>query len=413
MGNPIEVVITGMGAICGAGVGVAALRAAADEGRSGVTTITEFDTTNLPVKIAGSARAFDPASVLDAKQVRLAARVVQLAVGAAVEATGTEVAGALGDVMRFGTMVGTSTGGIEVIADGMETLAVKGPRRVSPFAVPQLMDNAAAAWIALRWGFRGPAYSVSTACSTSMDAIGIASDMIRSGRLDACLAGGAEGAVIPYMMAEFARSNMLSKRNDDPATASRPFDKDRDGFVMGEGAGLLLLERRDRAEKRGAKILARVAGYGAAMDANPDMISPRPDGRSLTGAMEQALNQAGISTTDIGYISAHGMSAQTEDVSEAASIRTVFGAYADKIPVGATKSVTGYTLAASGALSTIAAILAVRDGWLFPNQTFKTPDPDCRLNILAGKPGHATVKYAMANALGFGGHGSCLILAAP
>lgn len=413
MGTSHDVVITGMGAVTSVGVGVEALRQAARAGRSSVSRITEFDTSNLDVKFAATVNNFDPSTVLEAKQVRLAARIVQLAMGAAMEACGTDAPGALGDVTRVATMVGTSAGGLDIIAEQMDVMATKGPRRVSPFTVPQLMDNASAAWIALRWGFRGPAYSMSTACATSLDTMGLGFDMIRNGRLDACVAGGSDAAVIPYMLASFARANLLSRQNDAPETASRPFDMQRDGFVLGEGAGLLMLESRARAEQRGAKILARVLGYGCISDTQPQILTTNPTGKGLAAAIRYAMEQAEVKPQEIGYISSHGMSSRTEDISEAAAIRDVYGAHADNLPVGATKSMVGYTLAASGAISAVAGVLAVNEGLLIPNVTYKTPDPACNINVLGKEARQQTVKYAAVHAMGFGGHNSCMILGAP
>ncbi len=408
-----DVVVTGMGAVTAVGVGVEALRQAGRAGKTGVGPITEFDVTNLPVKFAATVRGFDPSTVLDAKQVRLAARVVQLAMGAAMEACGSDAPGALGDVTRVGTIVGTSAGGLDVIAEQMDVLAVKGPRRVSPFSVPQLMDNASAAWIALRWGFRGPAYSMSTACATGLDTLGVAFDMIRAGRLDAVLAGGSDAAVIPYMLASFSAARLHSHANDTPELASRPFDRDRDGFVTGEGSALMMLETRERAQARGATILGRVLGYGCCSDTQEQIITTNPKGEGLAAAIRSAMEQAKVTPADIGYISAHGMGSKTEDISEANAIRAAYGEHASRIPVGATKSMTGYTMGAAGAVSALAGLVAVHDGLLLPHVTFRNPDPAIQLNIIKGEAQKQPVKVAAVHAMGFGGHNACLILGAP
>lgn len=411
MSNASEVVATGLGLITSVGVGLDALKRAALEGRTGVSRITEFNVENHPVKIAAMVRDWDPSSVLDAKQMRLAARIVALGMGAATQAMGPDNS-AVGDPTRIGTIVGTAVGGLEVLSEAMETCQTKGPKRVSPFAVPQLMDNATAAWVALRWGLRGPSYAMGTTCATSIDAMGLAFDMIRSGRVDAMLVGGAEGGVTPFTLGSFAAANLLSTQNDHPEHASCPFDKDRDGLVMGEGSGLFLLERRDRAEKRGARILARVCSYAATQDAY-HVVSPRPDGSGLASAITIAMEQAGISASDVGYLSAHGMSSIEGDVAESMAIRSVLGKHADDVPVGATKSITGYTLGAAGAISAAAAVLAVNEGTLVPSVTLKNRDPRCNINVLDKAVTNHKVNYAVVNASAFGGHNACLVLGAP
>jgi 3-oxoacyl-[acyl-carrier-protein] synthase II len=416
MSSSTEVVITGLGAISPVGVGVDAFKAAGRAGKTGVSAFKGEEAATTKARIAAEVKDFDPATVLDAKQVRLAARLVQFAVGSAVQANGCmdNEQGQMGDVANFGTIVGTAIGGLEVITEQMEILKNKGPRRVSPFAVPQLMDNAASAWVALRWGFRGPAYSVSTSCATSMDAIGVGYDLIRSGRLDGCLVGGADTPLVPYMFATFDRADLLSRATDTPELAERPFDRDRDGVVLGEGCCLMMLERRDRAEKRGARILARVAGYGATSRPQKELLATAPDGRGLTDAIKLAMKEAGISAADIGYLSANGMGIRASDVSEARAIHAALGEHAARIPVGATKSLVGYTFGAAGAFSALAAVLAVSEGHLSPITSFRNPDPDCALNIIKGEARvGAPVKYALANAMGFGGANSAILFGAP
>jgi 3-oxoacyl-[acyl-carrier-protein] synthase II len=412
MNHGNDVVVTGVGVVSCVGPSMVALREAALNGKSGISTITEFDTSGLPVKIGGFARGYDPALVLDPKELRLAPRIVQLAMGAALEATGSDAPNAIGDPMRIGTIVGTSVGGLDVIAEQMETLQRKGPRRVSPFSVPQLMDNAAAAWIALRWGFRGPAYSLSTACASSLDAIGLAYDLIRTGRLDACLAGGADAPVMPFMLASFAKANLLSRQAEEPEMASRPFDLHRDGFVFGEGAGLLLLERADRAHKRSAKVWARLCGYGYSSSPQEDLMEAPPNGEGIGRAMVFAMEQARIAPKDVGYISAHATGSRRGDTSEATAIGAVFGAHTETVPVGATKSLTGYTLAASGGISAAAALLAVGEGLMVPAATLRTPDPACPIHVLKNAR-RERASYALANGVGFGGHNACVVFGAP
>jgi 3-oxoacyl-[acyl-carrier-protein] synthase II len=409
MSDPNDVVVTGWGAVTAAGVGVEAFRQAAREGRTGVTTITEFDLSRHPVRMAAMVKGFDPTTILDAKQVRLAARIVQFALGAATQAVESAGPGALDNGERIATVMGTGMGGLEVLAEQMEVCHVKGPRRVSPFSVPQLMDNASAAWIALKWGMRGPAYSVATACSTSLDGLGLAHDLIRSGRVDAAVVGGSEAGVSPYTLGSFAAGGFLSARNDDPATASRPFDRDRDGFVLGEGACVFMVERRDRAQKRGAKVLARVAGYGATQDAY-HVVEPRPDGSGLALAMQMAMAQAKVEPRDVGYIAAHGIGSVPGDLAESRAIRTALGAEADRVPVGAVKSITGYVLGPAGILNAMAATLAVSEGLLTPCVTLQNQDPACELNVLKGRSVEKRVDCALANSAGYGGHNACVVL---
>lgn len=417
MGNARDVVVTGMGAVTSVGVGVESYRQAIREGRTGLAPVGEdMDAADLPVKLVGMVPGFDPHSVLEPKQARLAARGVQYAVSCAVEATGTReaISGAagLGDVTRCGVMVGTATGGLDVIAEQMEVLHIKGPRRVSPFTIPQLMDNAAAAWIALRWGFRGPAYALSTACSSGVDTIGLASAFMRSGRLDGCLAGGAEGALSRFALASFDRAGLLT-HSTDPTRAMRPFDRDREGKVLSEGGAQLFLETRERAEARGAPILARVLGYGSSADVHPSMTRTGTEGAGLARAMRTALDQAGIQPSDIGYIAASGSGMKDHDIYEAHAIHTVMGDDGGRIPVGASQSVVGYTMATMGTLNAIAGVLAVSEGLLSPVMGFENPDDACRLNVVAGKAREQKVDYALVNAFGFCGETSALVLGAP
>ncbi|MEW5854806.1 MAG: beta-ketoacyl-[acyl-carrier-protein] synthase family protein [Myxococcota bacterium] len=413
MAAGVEVVVTGIGAVTPLGGGVAGFRDAVLEGRSGVVTITEFKNDDMPVHIGGMVRGgFDVTKLLSPEQIPHASRVVQMSLAAAAEALGPDPDAALRDRRRVGVVQGVCSGGLEVLTHELDVLWNQSAGSLSSIAVPQLMDSATSAWIAQKWNITGPAYCVATACATSMDSLGLAVDMIKSGRVDACLAGGGDAAVTRFVMSAFANARALSRNNDNPALASRPFDKERDGFVMGEAAVVLLLERRDRAEKRGAKILARLAGYGATNDAH-HLTSPRPDGSGLAAAMKQALEAGGVAPTDVGFVSAHATSTEQGDVAEAAALKAVFGSHVEKLPVGATKSLVGHSLGGAGGVSSMAAILAVTDGILTPCISYQNPDPDCAINVVAGKAQRAKVSYAIANAAGFGGHNSTLLFGAP
>lgn len=406
-----EVVVTGLGAVTPVGTGVDAYRTAVKEGRSGIVTITEFKTDDMPVRIGGMVRDLDASSVLSPEQMPHCSRVVRLAMVAAKEALGPDPAAVIGDPHRTGVLVGVCSGGCEVSMVEHELLWAGHPERMSPFAIPQLMDNATSSWIAQKWGVLGPSYCVATACATGMDSLGLAAELIRNGRADVMLAGGADAAVTRFVVSAFANARALSRNNDAPHLASRPFDKDRDGFVMGEGAVVLVLERRSRAEKRGATIYARVCGYGATNDAH-HLTAPRPDGGGLADAMRMALQNGNLEPASVGYVSAHATSTEQGDAAEAAALRGLFGSHLDKLKVGATKSLTGHMLGGAGAVSSLAAVLAVHEGLLTPSISFQTPDPDCTVNVISGKGITDKTTYAVANAAGFGGHNSSLVFGA-
>jgi len=401
-----------MGVVSPVGIGVAAYRNAILEGRSGVRAITEFKADDMPVKIAGLVQNLDTTGVLDESELIHTNRATRLALVAAKEAMGADVEDKLQDRTRVGALMGVCSGGMEVLTRELDLFWNQGPAQLTPNVVPMLMDNSASAWISLKYGLRGPSYCLATACATSMDCLGIAADLIRAGRVDAMLAGGGDAAVTRFAISAFANARALSRNNDNPSMASRPFDTERDGFVMGEAAVLFFLERRDRAEKRGAKIFARLAGYGASNDAH-HIASPRPDGAGLIGAMQLACEQAGISTKDIGYISAHATSTEQGDVAEATAIRTAMNGHADNVLVGATKSIVGHSLGGAGGISSTAAIFAVNEGILTPCVSLRTLDPQCNINVLSQTKTGQSVKYALANAAGFGGQNSTLVFGQP
>jgi 3-oxoacyl-[acyl-carrier-protein] synthase II len=408
-----EIVVTGMGAVTPLGTGVDAFRQGVLEGRSGVKAITEFKTDDMHVKIAGMVGDVDTSHVLRPDQLQQAARVVRLALVAAAEALGPQPEEVVGpDPSRVGVLLGVCSGGLDVFSPDLENLWANGPEHMNKQAIHQMMDSATASWVAQRWGLRGPAYCLATACATGMDSLGLASDIIRSGRADVMVAGGGDAAVTRFVVSAFANARALSRNNDHPELASRPFDKDRDGFVMGEGAAVFVLERRDRAERRRAKILARLCSYGATNDAH-HLTAPLPDGSGLAGAMKMAMELGRVDPREVTYLSAHATSTEQGDVAEAVALKGAFGSLVDNVRVGATKSLVGHLLGGAGAVSSLAAILAVNEGILTPVVSFKTPDPECPVNVVQGKAVRGSVKYALANAAGFGGHNSTLLFGAP
>lgn len=408
-----DVVVTGLGAVTPLGTGVEAYRQAVREGRSGIVPITEFQSDDMPVRIGGMVRTLDPRGVLTADELPHAPRVVQLALVAVKEAMGPDPEAVVGGKpRRAGVLLGVCSGGIEVSVAEHGVLWTGHPEAMSDVAVPQLMDNGAASWAAKKWNLRGPSYCVATACATGTDCLGLASEMIRSGRADVMLAGGADAAVTRFVMSAFANARALSRNNDNPSGASRPFDKDRDGFVIGEGAVVFVLERRSRAEARRARIYARLCGYGATNDAH-HITAPRPDGSGLGEAMRIALAQGSLQPTDVSYVSAHATSTEQGDAAEATALRYAFGKHLDNMRVGATKSFAGHMLGGAGAVSSLAAVLAVHDGLLTPVLNFKTPDPECLVPVIAGPGVQGQAHHAIANAAGFGGHNSSIVFGAP
>jgi 3-oxoacyl-[acyl-carrier-protein] synthase II len=311
------------------------------------------------------------------------------------------------DPVRCGVCVGTGIGGIETMQDNVTAFATKGPRRVSPFAVPKCLANMATGEIAIRFGFRGPNKSVVTACAAATQSMGEAAMLIKLGIVDVMISGGAEGAVIPFGMAAFAAMRAMSTRNDDPEHASRPFDMERDGFVMGDGAGVLVLESEAHAKARGAKIYGEIIGFAETCDAH-HITAPSSDGAGAIGAMHGALRSAGLNPDQIQYFNAHGTSTKLNDESESLALRTVFG---DSMPpVSSTKSMIGHLLGAAGAVEAIACLMTIRDGIIHPNINYENPDPGCQINLVANTSREAKVDIAMSNSLGFGGHNASIIL---
>ena len=407
-----EVVVTGLGVVSPIGSGTEEFWSGLIEGRSGAGPITSFDASDLPVRIACEITDFEPERFIPAKEVSRTDRFTHLALAAAAlaaEEAGFEREGF--DHPRTGAIIGSGIGGLQTIVAEHDALLARGPRGVSPFMVPKLMPNGAAGQIAMRFGLLGPTYAVSSACASGAHAIGEAVRQIRYGIADVMLAGGTESAMTPLSVAAFARMGALSRRNDDPATASRPFDSGRDGFVFGEGAGVLVLESRSSARRRGAEILATVAGYGASCDAS-HVTQPDPEGKGAERAMREALKDALLIPDDIDYINAHGTSTPMNDRIETHAIHNALGVEAKRIPVTSTKSQTGHLLGAAGAVEAAATILILNKGQVPRTINMHDPDPDCDLDYVTDEPRELTMRYGLSNSFGFGGQNAALIFKA-
>jgi 3-oxoacyl-[acyl-carrier-protein] synthase II len=404
-----RVVVTGLGAVTPVGVGVKAYWDGITAGRSGVGPLTRVDPEHIPSKVAGECVDFDPSVTLGAKEARRLDRSTQFALTAAREAwQDSEIEGKV-DKDETGVVFATGIGGISSLLGSEQVLRTKGPNRVSPFTVPQLMPNAAAGQVAMSFGLRGPNFCTTTACAASNHAIGLAFRAIQHGEAEAMVAGGSESAFVEIALVAFAQMTALStKFNDRPQEASRPFDSLRDGFVMGEGAGALILEEREHALRRGASIHAEMVGFGQSADAF-HITAPSEDGSGAALAMGRALRSGGIDPTEIGYINAHATSTPAGDISEIRAIRLAFGEHADRLAVSATKSMIGHLFGAAGAVEGIATVLAVRDGILPPTINLTDPDPACDLDLVPGQARKAEVEVAMSNGFGFGGHNAVVV----
>ncbi len=404
-----RVVVTGMGCISPVGNNVKETWESVLAGRSGAGPITHFDASNHKTRFAAEVKGFDPVAQLGAREARKMDRFTQFAVVAAQEAmdqAGLRIDESNRD--RIGIVIGTGIGGIGTIMEQAAVMHERGADRVSPFLIPMMISDSAAGTLAIRVGARGPNMSVATACATGNNAIGEAVEMIRRGAAEVMIAGAAEGALVPITMAGMNVIGALSTRNDAPHAASRPFDKGRDGFLMGEGAGVLILESLESAQARGATILAEINGYGTSDDAH-HVSAPAENGAGAAISMQLALDNSGLGIHDIQYINAHGTSTVLNDKSETAAIKTVFGETAYSIPVSSTKSMTGHLLGASGALEAIFCVLAIRDGVIPPTINYETPDPVCDLDYVPNQPRKLALKHAMSNSFGFGGHNATLV----
>ncbi|HYY80583.1 MAG TPA: beta-ketoacyl-ACP synthase II [Actinomycetes bacterium] len=404
-----RVVITGAGAVTPVGVGVKAYWAAITAGRSGVGPLTLSDPEIVPSKVAAECLEFDPAAALGPKDARRLDRCTQLAVSASQEAWEDAGIEAGLDKDEAGVVFATGIGGIGSLLASEQVLRTKGPNRVSAFTVPQLMPNAAAAQVSMRFGLRGPNFTTTTACAASNHAIGLAFQAIQHGEAEAMVAGGSESAFCDIALVAFSQMTALStKFNDRPQEASRPFDALRNGFVMGEGAGALILEERERALARGAQVYAEVAGFGQSADAF-HITAPSEDGSGAALAIRRALRSAELEPAAVGYVNAHGTSTPAGDISETRALRLAFGDHADRLAVSSTKSMIGHLFGAAGAVEGIATALAVRDGLLPPTINQTDPDPACDLDYIPNQARKAQVEAAISNGFGFGGHNAVVV----
>ena len=405
-----RVVVTGVGAVTPVGNTAEEFWAALIQGKSGIGPVTRFDASPLPTRIAGELKGFDPLRYIDKKDDRKLDPFLKYAIACAamaVEDAGLNVERV--DRTRFGVLVGSGIGGITTLLETHKVLLEKGPDRVSPFFIPMLIINMASGLISMRFGARGPNSSVVTACATGNHAIGDAMKIIQRNDADVMIAGGSEAIILPLTFAGFCQMKAMSTRNDDPERASRPFDATRDGFVCGEGGGLLVLESLDHALARDARIYAEVVGYGMTGDAH-HMTAPDPEGDGAARAMTAALQDAGVAASAVNYINAHGTSTLYNDKSETMAIKRVFGDHARKLAVSSTKSMTGHLLGAAGGIEAIATAFAIHHGILPPTINYETPDPDCDLDYVPNQARKQDVEIALSNAFGFGGTNATLVL---
>ncbi len=405
-----RVVVTGYGCVSPLGNNAKDTWNALLEGRSGADFITAFDAAAHKTRFAAEVKGFDGVAVFGTREARKMDRFTQFATAAALEAleqSGLKIDESNRD--RVGILVGSGIGGIITMLEQYDVMKERGPERVSPFLIPMMISDSAAGSLAIRTGARGPNMALATACASGTNALGEAAEMIRRGAADAMIAGASEAAINSLAMAGMNVMTALSTRNDDPKRASRPFDKDRDGFVMGEGAGILILESLDHALARGAAILCEFNGYGTTDDAY-HVSAPAENGAGAAISMQLALKDAGLQPADIHYINAHGTSTPLNDKSETAAIKTVFGEQAYNIPVSSTKSMTGHLLGASGALEAVVGTLAILNNILPPTINYETPDPVCDLDYVPNAPRKVLADHVMSNSFGFGGHNATLIL---
>jgi len=405
-----RVVISGIGVVSPIGIGIEAFEETLFEGRNGIGRITHFDASSYRSWIAGEVRNFNPRDYLPPKQIKRMDRFTQLGMVAAEEAI--EQAGISPekeDLSKIAVLVGSGVGGLQTIEREQTNLLEKGPQKVSPFLVPMLITDITSAHIAIKYGFTGPNFSISTACATGNHCIGEAFKIIQRGDAQVVIAGGAEAAITPLGLAGFCSMRALSTRNEQPAKASRPFDKERDGFVIGEGAGVVVLEKWERATKRKASIWGEIIGFGMSADAY-HIVQPIGDGRGLRQAMEKALQDARLAPEKVDYINAHGTSTPLNDKIETDAIKRLFEKDAYRIPVSSTKSMTGHLLGATGGVEMIACLLALKREIIPPTINYENPDPDCDLDYVPNRARQAKVKVAVSNSMGFGGHNAVLVL---
>ncbi len=404
-----RVVVTGLGIVTPLGIGVEASWQSALEGRSGIVPITQFDASQFPVRIAGEVKGFDPAPYIEAKEIKKMDRFIHFAMAAAtmaVEDSGLKITDE--NAERVGVIIGAGMGGLPAIEHYHKIYLEKGYRRISPFFIPMLIINLASGNVSIKFGAKGPNSAAVTACATGSHSIGDAFRIIQRGDADAMIAGGTESVITPLGIGGFAVMKALSTRNDEPEKASRPFDSERDGFVMGEGAGVIILESLDSAINRGAKIYGEIIGYGMSSDAY-HITTPAPEGEGAARCMKASLKDAEIEPNKVNYINAHGTSTKYGDELETAAIKTVFGEHAYKLCVSSTKSMTGHLLGAAGGVEAIFSILSIHNNIVPPTINLENPDPECDLDYAPNKAKQMDVEYAMSNSFGFGGTNACLL----
>ncbi|HXL15031.1 MAG TPA: beta-ketoacyl-ACP synthase II [Methylomirabilota bacterium] len=412
-GAPRRVVVTGQGVICPLGNNVEEFWKRLIAGESGIGPVTRFDTAAYDTRFAGEVRGFKPEDSMDRKDIRRSDLFVQFAVAATAQAVKQAgISDQVVDPARFGVIVGSGIGGISTFEDQHRILLEKGPNRVSPFFIPMMISDMASGQVSILFGAKGPNYCTVSACSSGAHAVGEAYRIIQNSEAEVMIAGGAEAPVTPVSFAGFCSMKAMSTRNDDPIRASRPFDSQRDGFVMGEGAGILILEEFEHARKRGATILAEIIGYGATGDAH-HMTAPAPEGEGAARAMRAAINDSGLPLGEFGYVNAHGTSTPLNDKFETQAIKSVFGDHARGVAVSSTKSMTGHLLGAAGGLETIICVLALERQVLPPTINYEHPDPDCDLDYVPNTARKVEVRAALTNSLGFGGHNVTLALSRP
>ena len=405
-----RVVITGLGAVTPLGNDVPTLWEGLLAGRSGISPITLFDPSDLEVRIAGQVKDFDTVALFGRRQARRNDRFTHFALEAARQAVAD--AGLQfereGGREETGVLIGTAIGGILTLLTNHDVLQTSGPRRVSPLMIPMMMPNAASATVAINYGLRGPNLCVSSACATGSHAIGEAAEVIRRGNAEVMLCGGSEAVIASLALSAFRNMGAVSTRNDEPERASRPFDAERDGFVLGEGAGVLVLESLEHARQRGAHIYCEMAGYGATADAW-HITAPEETGQGAMWAMERALHDAGVAPDQVDYINAHGTSTILNDPVETRAIRAVFGSHADRLAVSSTKSMLGHLMGAAGAVEAIVCVRSLETGWVHPTINYEHPDPECDLDYVPNQARRLEPRVILSNSFGFGGHNGCLV----
>jgi 3-oxoacyl-[acyl-carrier-protein] synthase II len=405
-----RVVITGLGCVSPLGNDVASLWRGLLAGKSGVGMISHYDTSQFEVKIGAEVKDFDAVALFGSRDARRMDRFAQFGLAAAIQAkdnSGLVITESNRD--QIGVVLGTGIGGMNTLFEQMEVFFKRGPDRVSPFLVPMMLPDTAAGMIAIHMGVRGPNMAVVSACASGTNALGEAAEIIRRGSAEVVFSGGTESVIVPIAMAGLGVMNALSVRNDEPERASRPFDKNRDGFVMGEGAAILVLESLDHALARNAQIHGEISGYGTSNDAY-HISAPAENGAGAAICMQNALNDSGLSTNDIGYINAHGTSTQLNDKSETSAIKSVFGEHAYHVPISSTKSMTGHLLGAAGSMEALICVKTLQDSILPPTINYETPDPDCDLDYVPNEARRVKVQHVLSNSFGFGGHNASIII---